>query len=54
MARRVFHRFGGRELTPERDRALIDELTEAFVEDERSVRALIARIVARPEMRLGW
>jgi hypothetical protein len=54
MARRVFHRFGGRELTPERDRALIDELSAAFAGDGRNVRALIARIVARPEMRLGW
>jgi hypothetical protein len=54
ITRRVFERFGGRELTPENDRALIDALATEFAAGGRNVRALIRAIAARDEMRLGW
>jgi len=51
--RRAYRRFGGRDLVPGVDDALIDHFVSTFLASDRSMRALIAAIVSAEEFGLG-
>lgn len=51
--RRAYQRFGGRDLRPGIDDALLDEYVGAFVASNRNMRALIESIVTSEESALG-